>query len=75
MLLCRRCLARLPRVGFALRLASLRHAAALTQAALAEATGVNQTTICKLEAGRHEPRPDTRQRLLALLEPDQKARA
>ena len=74
-LLCRSCLARLPHVGFALRLASLRHAAGLTQAALAQATGVKQSTICKLEAGRHEPRPVTRQRLLAFLEHSQKARA
>jgi DNA-binding XRE family transcriptional regulator len=74
-LLCRSCLARLPRVGFALRLASLRHAAGLTQAALAQVTGVKQSTICKLESGRHEPRPESRERLLTFLEPAQRARA
>jgi len=74
-LLCRSCLARESGVAFGLRLASLRHAAGLTQAALAQATGVMQSTICKLEGGRHEPRPETRERLLALLEAVQKARA
>jgi len=74
-LVCRSCLARLPRAGFALRLASLRHAAGFTQEALAQATGVKQSTICKLESGRHEPRPATYQKLLAFLEHSQKARA
>jgi predicted transcriptional regulator len=67
-LLCAKCLATLPDVSFAQRLLSMRIMAGLTQAALAQAAGYSQGLICKLEGGKHQPRPVTSQRLLAFLE-------
>jgi transcriptional regulator with XRE-family HTH domain len=40
---------------FALKLAEVRHSAGLTQATLADRSGVPSTTIRQLEAGRREP--------------------
>ena len=73
-LLCRTCLALRPRTRFAQRLVSLRHSAGLTQAALAQATGIPVSTICQLERGKQSPQLRTRERLLAFLEPDRKAK-
>jgi transcriptional regulator with XRE-family HTH domain len=47
---------------------SLRHArrrARLTQRALAEAAGMPQSTVARIEAGTHVPKVDTLERLLA----------
>ena len=67
-LLCRRCLTKVLDFSFAQRLASLRFLAGLSQAALAQATGIGQATICLLELGRYKPQKRTRIGLLAFLE-------
>jgi transcriptional regulator with XRE-family HTH domain len=67
-LLCPDCLSKLPHIPFAVRLASLRIAAGLTQGALAEAAGVSQALISRLEQGEHQPRERTRELLRTYLE-------
>src|SRR5262245_22189484 len=69
MLFCQPCLAAFPMLSFAHRLTSLRVMAGLTQAALAQATGVSQAIISRLEQGEHTPLPRTRHLLLECLEP------
>jgi transcriptional regulator with XRE-family HTH domain len=66
-LVCLDCLANVSHIPFAKRLASMRIIAGLTQVTLARATEFSQSLISKLEAGEHQPKPETRQRLLAFL--------
>jgi DNA-binding XRE family transcriptional regulator len=64
---CRACLARLPSVSFWRRLLSLRLMAGLTQSELAHRAGLSASAVHTLERGLCQPRPRTRQRLLAYL--------
>lgn len=52
-------------MDIALEIASARHAAGLTQAALAERAGTSQAAVSAYEAGRKTPSAETFARLLA----------
>jgi len=67
-LLCRDCLANLPRVSFGRHVLSLRLMAGLTQGELAHKTGLSPSAVTTLERGLCKPRPSTRNRLLAYLD-------
>jgi transcriptional regulator with XRE-family HTH domain len=64
---CRKCLDTSASISLPLRLTSLRILAGLSQINLAKATGFSQPLISILEAGSHEPRPETWQRLFKFL--------
>jgi DNA-binding XRE family transcriptional regulator len=66
-LVCHGCLAARPGISFAQRLASLRFMSGMPQAAPARASAASQASISKLETGNHQPKPCTRDRLLAVL--------
>jgi transcriptional regulator with XRE-family HTH domain len=65
---CSDCLSKVPHIPFAVRLVSLRIAAGLTQVALAEAAGVSQALVSRLERGQRRPKARTREVLLSYLE-------
>jgi transcriptional regulator with XRE-family HTH domain len=65
--LCRPCLAENPETPFGQRLRSLRLAAGLTQAALAERAGLAVGSVRDYERGRDEPRWGSLVKLLAVL--------
>jgi transcriptional regulator with XRE-family HTH domain len=65
--LCRTCLAAHPETPFGQRLRSLRLAAGLTQAALAEQAGMAIGSVRDYESGRDEPRWGSLVKLLAVL--------
>jgi transcriptional regulator with XRE-family HTH domain len=58
----------LPAVKLAKRVSAARQRAGLTQAELAEATGVTDETISRIERGRYEPAVSTLFRLAEALE-------
>ena len=64
---CRVCLAERPETPFGQRLRSLRLAAGLTQAALAEKAGLAVGSVRDYERGRDEPRWGSLVKLLAVL--------
>ena len=49
------------------RIREARRQAAITQAELAEKSGISEDSINKLEGGRHSPRPTTLRKLAAAL--------
>jgi transcriptional regulator with XRE-family HTH domain len=65
--LCRACLAARPETPFGQRLRSLRLAAGLTQAALAQKVGLAVGSVRDYERGRDEPRWGNLVKLLAVL--------
>jgi transcriptional regulator with XRE-family HTH domain len=65
--LCRACLAERPETPFGQRLRSLRLAAGLTQASLAERAGVGVSSVRDYERGRDEPRWRSLMKLLRVL--------
>ena len=64
---CRKCLNTRVAIPLPIRLASMRILARLTQAKLAQTSGLSQSLISILETGSHRPRKQTLERLFAFL--------